>query len=45
VLAGASSFTEVYDLDKDAIAPALIKELTQLFSRFGQPVEVVSDGG
>ena len=40
-----SSFTEVYDLGKDATAPALIKELTQLFSRFGQPVEVISDGG
>jgi transposase InsO family protein len=40
-----SSFTEIYDLGKDATAPALIKELTQLFSRFGQPVEVVSDGG
>ena len=40
-----SSFTEVYDLGKDATAPALVKELTQLFSRFGQPVEVVSDGG
>jgi 2-hydroxy-3-keto-5-methylthiopentenyl-1-phosphate phosphatase len=39
-----SSFTEIYDLGKDATAPALIKELTQLFSRFGQPVEVVSDG-
>ena len=40
-----SSFTEVYDLGKNATAPALIKELTQLFSRFGQPVEVISDGG
>jgi hypothetical protein len=39
-----SSFTEVYDFGKDATAPALIKELAQLFSRFGQPVEVVSDG-
>ena len=35
----------VYDLGKDATRPALIKELTQLFSRFGQPVEVISDGG
>ena len=40
-----SSFTEVYDLGKDATAPALIKELTQLFSRFRQPVAVISDGG
>ena len=40
-----SSFTEVYDLSKDATATALIKELTQLFSRFGQRVEVESDGG
>ena len=29
---------EVYDLGKDVTAPAPIKELTQLFSRFGQPV-------
>ena len=40
-----SSFTEVYDLGKDATAPTLIKELTQLFSRFGQPLEAISDGG
>jgi hypothetical protein len=40
-----SSFTEVYDLGKDSTAPVLIKELTRLFARFGQPVEVVSDGG
>lgn len=37
-------FTEIYDLGKEATAPAMIKQLTQFLARFGQPVEVVTDG-
>ena len=40
-----SFFTEVHNLRNDATVPLLIKELKKMFSRFGQPVEVVSDGG
>ena len=40
-----SFFTEVRDLRKNTKAPIVIKELKEVFSRFGSPVEVVSDGG
>ena len=40
-----SFFTEVHDLKKNSTAPLVIKELKKTFSRFGTPVEVVSDGG
>ena len=38
-------FTEIHDLRKEATASLLIKELKKMFSRFGKPVEFVSDGG
>ena len=40
-----SFFTEVRDLRKNTKAPIVIKELKEVFCRFGSPVEVVSDGG
>ena len=40
-----SFFTEVHDLKMNARAPLVIKEMKKTFSRFGTPVEVVSDGG
>ena len=40
-----SFFTEVRDLRKNTKAPIVIKELKEVFSRFGSPVEIVSDGG
>ena len=39
-----SSFTEVYDLKKDTKAQLLIKEMKNLFSSFGVPVEIFSYG-
>ena len=40
-----SFFTEIRDLKKNTNATIVIKELKELFSRFGSPVEVFSDGG
>ena len=40
-----SFFTEVRDFRKNTKAPIIIKELKEVFSRFGSPVEDVSDGG
>ena len=40
-----SFFTEVRDLRKNTKAPIVIKELKEVFSRFGSPVEVVLDSG
>ena len=39
------TFTEVHYLKKNARATPVIKEMKKTFSRFGTPVEVVSNGG
>ena len=40
-----SFFTEVRNLRKNTKAPIIVKELKEVFSRFGSPVEVVSERG